>query len=170
MRDPGMAIWTRRATVALTVTMLGALALALAGCRRGQGGKSQVPEALRMGGLERTGAASVLSWKPVRRATEYGVTVVGEDGTKGLWVWTGSQTRAEYGVADLAGLRDDSTFIPVGLPPRRVRSLRPGGHYRWMVVALDAQGHALGISEIQHFTAPMPQAPPKPAASAPAAR
>ena len=154
----------RRGVVACAGLVL--MTLALAGCRRAHGGKSDLPAALRMGGLERTGAASVLSWKTVPGAAEYGVTVVGEDGTKGLWVWTGSQARVEYGVADLPRLREDTTSIPVGLPPRHLRSLRPGGHYRWMVVALDPQGHALGVSDIQHFTAPAPP-PPAPLVTAP---
>lgn len=140
------------------------LPLALVGCRRGHD-RSEIPPALRMSGLERTGPASELSWKPVSGAAEYGVTVVGEDGTPGLWVWTGRETRVPYGVADLDGLRDDTAFIPIELPARPVRSLRPGGHYRWMVVALDAQGHARGISEVQHFIAP---APTPPAGAAPA--
>ncbi len=147
---------------AARVVALALLALSFVGCRRGQG-RSEVPPALRMSGLERTGPSSVLSWKAVPGAVEYGVTVVGEDGTKGLWVWTGAQTSVAYGVADLDGLRDDTTFIPVGLPARHVRSLRPGGHYRWMVVALDAEGHARGISEIQHFVAPTPTPAPGPA-------
>ncbi len=143
-------------------TALVLLALSLVACRRGQG-KSDVPPAYRMGGLQRTGTSSVLSWQPVAGATEYGVTVVGEDGTPGLWVWTGAQTSVAYGVAGLDGLRDDTSFIPIDLPVRPARSLRPGGHYRWMVVALDAQGHARAVSEIQHFVAPAPP-PAAPAA------
>ncbi len=158
IRPSDRSRWPRPAACAAAA--LCTLALVLAGCGRKHAGESEVPPALRMGGLERSGPASVLSWKAVPGAAEYGVTVVGEDGTKGLWVWTGPQTSVAYGVADLEGLRDDTTFIPVGLPPRPMRSLRPGGHYRWMVVALDAQGHARGISEIQHFVAPSPNPPP----------
>ncbi len=151
--------WLRCATCAAAALFV--MTLTLAGCGRRHGGKSDVPPALRMSGLERSGPTSVLSWKPVPGAAEYGVTVVGEDGTPGLWVWTGPQVRVAYGVADLEGLRDDTTFIPIGLPPRPVRSLRPGGHYRWMVVALDANGHALGISGVQHFVAPAPTPAPE---------
>ena len=154
---------SRRLPATCAAAALVLTALALGGCRR-HGGNSEVPADLRMGGLERTGPSSVLSWKAVPGAAEYGVTVVGEDGTPGLWVWTGAQTSVAYGAADLQGLRDDTTFIPIGLPARRTRSLRPGGHYRWMVVALDAQGHARAMSEVQHFVAPAaaPAAPTAP--------
>ncbi len=147
---------TARAARAVSLAVL---ALTLVGCRRGPD-RSAVPAALRMGGLQRTGASSVLSWQAVAGATQYGVTVVGEDGTPGFWVWTGAHTSVPYGVAGLDGIQDDTTFIPIDLPDRPVRALRPGGHYRWMVVALDAQGHARAVSEIQHFVAPAP-APPK---------
>ncbi len=141
-----------------------ALALVLAGGCSRKPRRVVLPAELTVPTLTVGGTAPTLSWGAVPGAAEYAVTVVGEEGTAGLWIWTGPGTKVDYGTPSAAAQVDTTEFAPVELPARKALAVRPGGRYRWLVLAFDAQGRSLASSDVAHFTAP--GTPPAPAGKA----
>ena len=142
------------------VALLALAAVLAGGCSR-KPKRVALPAELVVPTLTVAGAAPTLSWGAVPGAAEYAVTVVGEEGTSGLWIWTGAATKVDYGTIAAATAVDTTEFAPLMLPPRKARAAVPGGRYRWVVLAFDAQGRSLAASDVAHFTAPGAPAAPK---------
>lgn len=83
----------------------------------------------------------VFAWDAVEGAQDYGVMVYAASAKAPQWIWIGTQTQVRYGELP-ANLVDGSLS---GSPSTWAPALAAGAD--WQVVAMDADGLALAISQ-----------------------
>jgi hypothetical protein len=83
------------------------------------------------------GSPTTFSWQPVSGAERYLVFATATDEPGLLWSWSGSGTSVTYGDTSLEGVTgSQNDGWPLSLSASR---------YTWSVVALDNQGHVIGL-------------------------